>query len=101
MSKAFLVVICDEKTNAPINAEVWSSPEWQQSMFLPEKVFILYETHIANPKKDTIFQHARDELKRHIESKYFTRYHWVIPYLNKDRRGRDLPVKEWEINYNM
>lgn len=100
MSKAFLVVICDEKTNAPINAEVWSSPEWQQSMCLPERVFILFQIDWLN-RKDNTFQHARDELKRQIESRYFTRYHWVIPYLNKDRRGRDLPVKEWEINYNM
>lgn len=100
MSSAFLVVICDENTNAPINAEVWSSPEWQQSMFLPERVFVLYEVHLPN-NKSNVFQDARDELKRRIENRHFTRYHWVIPYLNKDRRGRDLPVKEWEINYNM
>lgn len=97
MAKAYLVVICDEKTNAVINAEVWSSPEWRQSMCLPERVYILYFVEVNSTQARCGFQEARDYLMEIIQNPQMTRYHWVIPYLNKNRQGKDHPVIEWAI----
>lgn len=42
-NSAYLIVICDNKTNAIERVEIWSSPEWQQSRCLPDKnVYIAY-----------------------------------------------------------
>jgi hypothetical protein len=38
---AYLVVLCHPDTNIMIRADVWSSPEWDQSRCLEERVFVL------------------------------------------------------------
>ena len=56
--KAYLIVICDPITNAIKRTEIWSSPEWEQSLCLKERTFIAYEVEeetYAEARKLMIF----------------------------------------------
>lgn len=84
MATAHLVIICNPETNAPICAEIWSSPEWKQSRTLPQRVFVLFEVEGEN------FQKAHDRMMEYLPN--YPRYAWAIPLLGKSRKEFVQPV---------
>lgn len=79
--KAFLVVICDPVTNAILKADVWSSPEWEQSMCLKERCFVAFMVEDCEN-----FEKARKLLISVISSP-ISRYHQYFRYLSEEDRG--------------
>lgn len=73
---AYLIAICDPKTNAIIKADIWSSPEYRQSRCLPQRTYVAYEI-----TADT-YQQARDYLEEVIKDQN-SRYHYLYQYLPK------------------
>lgn len=55
LKSAYLIVICNQETNAIEESAIWSSPEWEQSLCLPNKnVFVAYHAEgetFASAKK--------------------------------------------------
>ena len=78
MAKACLIVICDPETNAIRRVEIWSSPEWKQSMFLTDAV-----TYVAFELTAESFDKARKMLVDLLHMPGF-RYHWLEKYLHQD-----------------
>lgn len=80
MKDAYLIVICNQETNAVEEVTIWSFPEWEQSRCLPEKhVYVLY--HIVSVN----FSEAKRMLI-HIIGKPSSRYHWAYNLLPKEQR---------------
>lgn len=71
---AYLVVICDRESNAVIEAAIWSSPEWEQSLCLPERTFVAYQVRAGS------FDAASQSLRGAI-SLPSSRYHWLYQLL--------------------
>lgn len=68
MKHAYLIVICDPKTNAIKEVEIWSSPEWEQSKCLNDWAYVAYSV------RDVTYQLARDGLVASI-SRPTSRYY--------------------------
>ncbi len=77
MYTAYLIIICDKETNAIKGADIWSSPEWEQSRRLEDRTYILYQVRDYRS-----YQQARDILLECLKSPYFHRYSWALDYLN-------------------
>lgn len=75
--KAYLIVICDKETNAIKEADIWSSPEWQQSMVIPD-----CHTYVAYELSDFSFQTAIIHILYALQDTKF-RYHYLLKYLKK------------------
>ena len=84
MHSAYLIVVCDVKTNAVKSARIWSSPEWEQSICIPDRTFVAYEV------KDVDYQSARDALVVTI-SQPRSRYHWLLKHLDARAAGNVRP----------
>lgn len=78
-SKAYLVVICDPITNAILRVEIWSSPEWEQSMCLKERTFIAYVV------EEETYSKAK-ELMLFAISIPSCRYHYLYNLLSKEEK---------------
>lgn len=76
--KAYLIVVCDSVTNAVLGAEIWSSPEWEQSRCLEQRTYIAYAVGGFS------FHEARIGLLEAISDPR-SRYHWLLPHLPQDR----------------
>lgn len=79
MHSAYLIVICDRETNAVMGAQIWSSPEWEQSRCLPCPTYVAYQ--VGGCKS---FHEAREHLVKVISDPR-SRYHWLLDYLDKPR----------------
>lgn len=78
----YLIVICDPVTNAIRCAEIWSSPEWEQSRYLPDcHVFVAYRIGAGS------FHEAKDKLEEDISNEKH-RYHYLFDFLNKGRGSK-------------
>lgn len=76
-ASAYLVVICDPTDNSVAEVAIWSSPEWEQSMCLPEsRTYVLYTV-----KSDT-YAHAEEALRETIAYPQH-RYNWASQLLDK------------------
>jgi hypothetical protein len=78
MAKAYLIVICDPETNAIRRVEIWSSPEWEQSMFLTDAV-----TYVAFELTADSYDEARNRLVELLHLPGF-RYHRLEKFLHQD-----------------
>jgi len=76
---AYLIVICDTKTHAILRAEIWSSPEWQQSRVLPN-----CRTYVAYELKAPSFQIGIDRIIEMVLEPT-NRYHYLEDYLRLGR----------------
>lgn len=74
---AYLIVICDPKTNALKRAAIWSSPEWEQSRCLADRTFVAYEVYGDS------FQKARDNMIQVISNPR-CRYHYLMALLSEN-----------------
>jgi hypothetical protein len=77
MAKAYLIVICDPETNAIRRVEIWSSPEWEQSMCLTDAV-----TYVAFELTADSYDEARKQLVELLHMPVF-RYHWLEKFFNE------------------
>lgn len=69
--RAFLVIICNETTNAIEHVVIWSSPEWEQSRCLHKPTYVAYAT------EDRDFEAAITEMLKGISdprSRYYPLY---------------------------
>lgn len=41
--KAYLIVICDRTTNAILDVDIWSTPEWESSRQLEVPTYVAYQ----------------------------------------------------------
>lgn len=80
MHSAYLIAICNPLTNALIRAEIWSSPEWHQSMQLPERTYVAFEV------KGTSFHEAHKSMLRVI-ARSDSRYHYLFGLLDEATRS--------------
>jgi len=80
LKDAYLIVIYDEVTNAVIRADIWSSPEWEQSRCLTERTYVAYRT------KGRSFEDARKNVIQAMSHK-LSRYHWLLEYLDDEKYG--------------
>lgn len=87
LKTAYLIIICNPETNAPICAEIWSSPEWEQSQVLEERTFVLLQA------QHETFDAATQAMVRLLRLPECKRYAWALPLLDLDRRGR--PYEGW------
>jgi hypothetical protein len=78
MKTAYLIVICEKKTNSIVSADIWSHPEWEASMTLSN-----FHTYVAYSVKAETFQKGIDEIRYHI-SNPSCRYHYLEKYLPGD-----------------
>lgn len=77
MRKAYLIVICDNVTNAVLSAAIWSSPEWEQSRCLDQRTYVAYVVSGSS------FSEASRELIKSIQNPK-SRYHWLLNNLPKE-----------------
>lgn len=77
MAHAYLIVICEPETNRVLGAEIWSSPEWEQSRCMDKVTYVLYHVEVPSHK----YVDARSALLRTICNPLVKRYHWVLKYL--------------------
>lgn len=77
--KAYLIVICDNVTNAILSATIWSSPEWEQSRCLDQRTYVAYATSGSD------YADAKDGIVRAMEHPR-SRYHWLLAYLDDPSR---------------
>ncbi len=84
-AKAYLILKCDPVTNAPVGADIWSSPEWEQTRTLNERTFVVYVV-----ESDT-FENAIAYLLWVI-SNPTCRYHYVYVLLSDDLKLSQKPV---------
>lgn len=71
LREAYLIVVCNEVTNAIEEVLIWSSPEWEQSRVLPNvRVYIAYCVSAES------FQEAKDALLDTIKNPS-NRYHYL------------------------
>jgi hypothetical protein len=62
---AYLIVVCDKDTNAIVGADIWSSPEWEQSRRIED-----YYTYIAYQFNSSMSYHdARIGMIEFIKNK--------------------------------
>jgi hypothetical protein len=54
---AYLIVVCNQDTNAIEDVCIWSSPEWEQSRCLPDKY-----TYVAYAMRGKSYQDAHDHI---------------------------------------
>lgn len=54
---AYLIVICDKDTHQILDVEIWSSPEWEQSLRLPHPTYVAFEW-----RSDESFGKARNQM---------------------------------------
>jgi hypothetical protein len=80
--KAYLIVICDNVTNAILSATIWSSPEWEQSRCLDQRTYVAYAT--SGPS----YAEAKEGIVRAMEHPQ-SRYHWLLNHL--DERSKPVP----------
>jgi len=74
--QAYLIVICDNDTNAVLGSTIWSTPEWEQSRNIGKRTYVAYAVRgkdFASAKKDLI----------HVISQETSRYHWLLELLDK------------------
>jgi hypothetical protein len=78
MSKsAYLIVICSPQDNSILRAELWSNPEWEASLCLPN-----VRTYVAYSVSSDSFSSA---CKLLLQSIFLSnRYAYLRPYLEKD-----------------
>lgn len=77
--KAYLIVICDPIANAILRVEIWSSPEWEQSMCLKERSFIAYAVD------GETFHEARLSLLEAIKIPS-CRYHYLYNIMTQEEK---------------
>lgn len=70
---AYLIIICDLETNAILDCQIWSSPEWEQSRRLPQPTYIAYQAHSY-----VSFQDANNHLLEWIKDN--PRYNRLLKY---------------------
>lgn len=73
---AYLIVVCDKETNALKYATIWSSPEWEQSMFLNDPTYVAFQV------SGETYDKARKNLITAIEHPR-CRYHWLLEKLDR------------------
>ena len=78
MNTAYLIAICDDKTNALKDVEVWSSPEWQQSRCIPN-----CRTYVAYTVSATTFSEAKRLLLQSIKDER-SRYHYLSHFFEEN-----------------
>lgn len=89
--RAYLIVICDQNTNAIEGVTIWSSPEWEQSCCLPGKnVFIAYAMEGES------YAQAKDDLMRAIAFKR-SRYHYLYEKMDPREQPRKAAFPPWEM----
>ena len=76
-AKAYLIVICDKETNAIVDVEIWSSPEWEQSRQLPNPTYVAFVAHGDS------FHEARKSLVQQIRHPS-CRYNWLSKYFDDE-----------------
>jgi hypothetical protein len=62
---AYLIVMCDKKTNAILGADIWSSPEWEQSRRLDCYTYVAFQHSSTESYHD-----ARNQLIKTINNSY-------------------------------
>jgi len=64
---AYLVVICDLETNAIKMVDIWSQPEWLQSMCAEDPSYVAYQVSVFSeePKKSS-YEMAKRQLLQTI-----------------------------------
>jgi len=82
--KAYLVVLCNIETNAIESVDIWSSPEWEQSICLPCAVYLSYITQQYDS-----FELARKSIVRQLHEPRW-RYHRLLKYFSERVRGQML-----------
>ena len=78
LTSVYLVVICDNETNAVISAVVWSRPEWKQGGCPPQR------TYVANESTGDSVEDARRRLHAEL-TKPYCRYHWLLAHVAPDQ----------------
>ena len=84
--KAYLIVICDNVTNAIISATIWSSPEWEQSRCLDHRTYVAYATG------GTSYAESKEALLKSMEHPK-SRYHWLMQYLDERSKPHKRKVR--------
>ena len=80
---AFLIVACDLETNAIVGADIWSSPEWEQSRQLPNvRTYVAYQVRGCDS-----FATGIDRIRQDIANPQH-RYHYLEKYLGQRWPGR-------------
>ena len=90
---AYLIVICERNGDKIeiCGAEIWSSPEWEQSRCLDKTTFVAYKV------AGRTFQEAIDIMLRTIKEPK-SRYHWLFEYLpdrHKENKKTITPKSPW------
>lgn len=86
MKKAYLIVICNEVTNAIESATVWSSPEWEQLACLKG-----VRTYVAFSVTSSVsYEDAATRLVNAIREPD-SRYSYLYPYLMHDIQAFGTP----------
>lgn len=67
--RAYLIVICDNATNAVLSATIWSSPEW-------DRTYVAYAVGGSN------YSDAAKTLVGIIQDPH-SRYHWLLKHLDE------------------
>ena len=78
---AYLIVICDRETNKILKAEIWSSPEWEQSRCLDQP------TYVAFSVRSSSFSQAIKMLLWFISHER-SRYYPLVKYLNEEYKNQ-------------
>lgn len=78
--QAYLIVVCNQQTNAIEDVCIWSSPEWEQSRCLPDKyTYVVYAVHGES------FSEAKSEMIRIVRDVVLcNRLHRLWPMLKKN-----------------
>lgn len=72
---AYLIIICDTKTNAILDVNIWSSPEWEQSRRLKHPTYIAYQVDDCSS-----FQEAKTELLSRLNMPGYERYKRLLDF---------------------
>ena len=75
--QAYLIVICDPVTNAVIRVEIWSSPEWEQSICLMERTYVAFICSADS------YAEAKKNLFKCIVQPT-SRYHWTLSFFGEE-----------------
>ena len=62
-----MVVICDRETNAILATDIWSSPEWEQSRQLDQRVFVAFQVsgHTYHQARELLLKVISDPRNRY------------------------------------
>jgi hypothetical protein len=78
---AYLIVVCDNATNAVLSADIWSDPPWEKSRSIGLRAYVAYSVSGRS------YSEARDRLLGDIRQEW-SECKWLVPYLE----ARNLPM---------